>query len=120
MCIGGLGAGPQVGSARAVLTLTNHAWSARAALVGSLGARSIGQRAARRATIYSPAGGDTIPHIRISITASEAPVIAAALDEYRRTHDLHRLYAIRLQQLADGIRDARARLDAQDTARRCS
>lgn len=40
--------------------------------------------------------------------------MADALDAYRQSHDLHRLYQIRLQQLADGLRDARARMDAQD------
>ena len=73
----------------------------------------------RRATIYSPPGGDVIPYIRMSITASEAPVIAAALDEYRCTHDLHRLYTIRLQQLADGLRDAHARIQDRERENRC-
>lgn len=64
-------------------------------------------------------GGDVIPYIRMSITASEAPVIAAALDEYRSTHDLHRLYTIRLQQLADELRDAHARIQARERESRC-
>lgn len=55
----------------------------------------------------------------MSITASEAPVIAAALDEYRSTHDLHRLYTTRLQQLADGLRDAHARIQARENNSRC-
>ena len=83
------------------------------------GRLSIGPRAARRATIYSPPGGDVIPYIHMSITASEAPVIAAALDEYRSTHDLHRLYTIRLQQLADGLRDAHARIQDRERENRC-
>lgn len=32
---GGLGAGPQIGHARAVLSLTTHAWSAGLRLVGA-------------------------------------------------------------------------------------
>lgn len=118
MCVGGLGAGPQIGSARAVLSLNTHAWSAGLRLVGAW-ALSLSARAARRVTIYSPTGGDVIPYIRMSITASEAPVIAAALDEYRSTHDLHRLYTIRLQQLADGLRDAHARIQARENNSRC-
>lgn len=55
-----------------------------------------------------------IAYIRLALTGSEAPVVAAALDEYRMTHDLHRLYDIRLQQLADQLRDAHAALQARD------
>lgn len=55
----------------------------------------------------------------MSITASEAPIIAAALDEYRSTHDLHRLYTIRLQQLADSLRDAHARIQDRERESRC-
>lgn len=55
-----------------------------------------------------------LAYIRLALTGSEAPVIAAALDEYRKAHDLHRLYDIRLQQLADQLRDAHAALQARD------
>lgn len=103
---GGWGRSPQIGSARAVLSLTTHDTRRMAALVGSL-----------HAPLYRPCPSKGVIHIayiRISLTPSEAPVVADALDAYRQSHDLHRLYQIRLQQLADGLRDARARMDAQD------
>lgn len=86
---------------RAVLLVT------LAAPLGSIG------RAARRSA--APQGGapDSL-YIRLALTGSEAPVVAAALDEYRKAHDLHRLYDIRLQQLADQLRDAHAALQARD------
>lgn len=40
--------------------------------------------------------------------------MAAALEEYRDRHDLHRLYDIRLQQLADELRDAYSRIQARE------
>lgn len=59
-------------------------------------------------------GVRNIAYIHIDVTESEAPLVAAALDEYRKNHDLHRLYDFRLQQLADQLRDAHAALQARD------
>lgn len=116
--MGGWGLAPRSASLGADL-LTTRMSGGLGVLAGCRALALIGPRAARRAAIYSHHGGDVIPYIRMSITASEAPVIAAALDEYRSTHDLHRLYTIRLQQLADSLRDAHARIQARENNSRC-
>ena len=116
--MGGWGLAPRSASLGADL-LTTRMSGGLGVLAGCRALALIGPRAARHAPIYSSTGGDVIPYIRMSITASEAPVIAAALDEYRSTHDLHRLYTIRLQQLADGLRDAHARIQSRERESRC-
>ena len=116
--MGGWGLAPRSASLGADL-LTTRMSGGLGVLAGFRALALIGPRAARHDPIYSPTGGDVIPYIRMSITASEAPVIAAALDEYRSTHDLHRLYTIRLQQLADELRDAHARIQARERESRC-
>lgn len=116
--MGGWGLAPRSASLGADL-LTTRMSGGLGVLAGCRALALIGPRAARHDPIYSPTGGDVIPYIRMSITASEAPVIAAALDEYRSTHDLHRLYTIRLQQLADELRDAHARIQARERENRC-
>lgn len=116
--MGGWGLAPRSASLGAVL-LTTRMSDGLGVLAGCRALALIGPRAARRAPRYSPTGGVGIPYIRMSITASEAPVIAEALDEYRRTHDLHRLFTIRLQQLADGLRDAHARIQSRERESRC-
>lgn len=49
---------------------------------------------------------NTLPIIRISTTLREAPVLAKAMEEYRENHpDLHPVFAFRLQELAQKLRE---------------